>query len=168
MGIPRHHHCGCVSTFDVNGNAISGPFGVNSQINFNGQQATLNLNGKTVAGGIADRDGQAAEAVCSCGVARSHSAETASPPPPRGRSAITIYPAPIKRHWRGGQAAGGNVIKIGTGTQTFSSTTNLNSYEGTTTIKGGVISTPVLGTSGFVAPGNEHVCTSGTIVNTTT
>ena len=52
----------------------------------------------------------------------------------------------------GGQAPGGNVVKIGTGTQTFSSTTNLNSYEGTTTIKGGVLSTPVLGTSGFVAP----------------
>ncbi len=143
---------GVASTFDGSGNQTSGAFGVNSAYQFCRPAGHLEFERPQQPGGIAERNVGDGGGVQLRGATITIGGD--------GTNATTA--APISNNFLpgtdsngtgvSGQAPGGNVVKIGGGTQTFSSTTNLNSYEGTTTIKGGVLSTPVLGTSGFVAP----------------
>ena len=161
-------NAGVVSTYDGNGNQLTGAFGVNSNINFNGQQGELNLNGLSnqvgsLTGSVGGGGGvQLRGATITIG-GDGTNASTAGP-------ISNNYLPGTDSNGTGvsGQAPGGNVIKIGGGTQTFSSTTNLNSYEGTTTIKGGVLSTPVLGTSGFVAPATSTFNGTSTVTVSST
>jgi fibronectin-binding autotransporter adhesin len=97
-----------------------------------------------------------------------------------GDNTSTTYTGPISNNYltgtdangtgTNGQAQGGDLVKIGNGTQTFVNSTGTSdagsSYEGTTTIKGGVLSVNLLGTSGFVSTSlTTNSSTSATVGN---
>ena len=152
---------GVASNYDGSGNQTSGAFGINSAIVFANNQGTLALGGKdNQVGSLSGLPGGGG------GVQLRGATITIG-----GDNTSTTYTGAISNNYlqgtdnngtgSTGQAPGGNVIKIGTGTQTIAATANPSSYEGTTTIKGGVLSINLLGTSGFVN-------TTATVATTTT
>jgi fibronectin-binding autotransporter adhesin len=162
---------GIASAYDVNGNQTSGAFGVNSAVVFNTiNQETLELQGfnnqvGSLAGTVNNGGGvQLLGATLTIG----------------GDNTSTTYTGPISNNYltgtdangtgTNGQAQGGDLVKIGNGTQTFVNSTGTSdagsSYEGTTTIKGGVLSVNLLGTSGFVSTSlTTNSSTSATVGN---
>ncbi len=164
---------GIASAYDVNGNQTSGAFGVNSAVVFNTiNQETLALGGfNTQVGSLAGQVNNGG------GVQLLGATFTVG-----GDSTSTTYTGPISNNFinggdtntngTNGQAAGGNLVKIGTGTQTFVNSTGTSdggsSYEGTTTIKGGILSINQLGTSGFVDTSIVTTTTASATVGSTT
>ncbi len=147
------YNAGIGSTYDVNGNQTSGAFGVNSAVVFTG------IGGETLRlSGFSNQVGSLAGTVNGYGGVELNNATLTV----GGDNTSTSFTGQIGNNYLNGgdvneagsttQTPGGNLTKIGNGTLTLAAngtTTAAGSYEGTTTIQGGILSINLLGTSGY-------------------
>jgi fibronectin-binding autotransporter adhesin len=162
---------GIASAYDVNGNQTSGAFGVNSAVVFTNNQCSLELQGFNNQVGSLAGTGGGGSGVQLLGATLTIGGDNTS----------TTYTGPISNNYiLGGDTnttgtnplvQGGNLVKIGSGTQTFNAngtSVAASSYEGTTTIEGGVLSVNLLGTSGYVSTGITTTTTTAATVTSNT
>ena len=150
------------TAYDTNGNPTSGSLGINSPfiVTSSGNPGTLFLNGiNQQVGSLTSPVGTASNSIT---LGSTTTGATGAVLTTGGDNTSTNFGGTILEGAFPGAATngglpailstGGSVVKIGTGTQTFS---GVNLYEGATTVKGGVLSVSTLANGGVMTTGSS-------------